>query len=251
MNNISQRIPSKIRVRKLTVALMTLLLVSGMMPAWQAQAQSNLNPGVIPPQARPFGGSYGQWSALWWQWAYSIPAARNPLFDETGANCGEGQSGKVWFLAGSYGSFTEPAVRRCRIPQGKAIFFPILNVVAGSGVYDCDPSVPGVPCDVPALRQLTATLMDNPILLEADVDGRPIQNPNSYRAVSPVFKITYPEDNINGLPAGMYYPQVSDGYWIMLAPLSTGAHNIHFKGIVDFFGYIFTTEVTYEITVGN
>src|SRR5690349_16171961 len=58
--------------------------------------------GVVPPQAHPNGHTYGEWSEKWWQWAYSLPAAGHPLFDETGVDCGAGQSGTVWFLGGVF-----------------------------------------------------------------------------------------------------------------------------------------------------
>jgi hypothetical protein len=47
---------------------------------------------------------------------------------------------------------------------------------------------------------------------------------------------------------GTFSPQVSDGYWIMLAPLSAGAHTIHFKGILN---GGFESEVTYFLTIGH
>ena len=108
-----------------------------------------------------------------------------------------------------------------------------------------DPTNPGVPCDVATLRANAASIMDNPILLEAEVDGRSLQNLNAYRAFSPVFSITHPPDSIFGVPQGTYTPQISDGYWVMLAPLSVGTHTIHFKGILG----SFETEVTYVLTV--
>jgi hypothetical protein len=222
------------------------LIVGLTIPITKPLAQSGGNPGVIPRNARPYGLTYGDWSARWWQWTISIPAATNPLLDATGANCAEGQTGQVWFLAGTGGG---PATRTCTIPPGKAIFFPILNIVFGSGVFDCDPTNPGVPCDVATLRANAASIMDNPILLEAEVDGRSLQNLNAYRAFSPVFSITHPPDSIYGVPPGTYTPQISDGYWVMLAPLSVGAHTIHFKGVVDFFGTPFETEVTYHLTI--
>jgi hypothetical protein len=226
-----------------------LVLILGLtMPITTPQAQSGGNPGVIPPNARPYGLTYGDWSARWWQWALSIPATTNPLLDATGANCAEGQTGHVWFLAGTFGG---SATRTCTIPPGKAIFFPIINIVFGSGVFDCDPTNPGVPCDVAALRASAASVMNNPILLEAEVDGRPLRNLNAYRAFSPVFSITHPSDSVFGVAPGTYTPQISDGYWIMLAPLSAGTHTVHFKGIADFFGTPFGTEVTYHLTVGH
>ena len=42
------------------------------------------NPGVLPANSKPYGKSYAEWSALWWQWAYGLPATGHPLFDEVG-----------------------------------------------------------------------------------------------------------------------------------------------------------------------
>lgn len=85
------------------------------------------NPGVLPVESRAFGRSYGEWSAAWWQWAYGIPVPVNPLFDETGARCGTGQSGKVWFLAGVFNASGTAVRNDCEVPTGTALFVPILN----------------------------------------------------------------------------------------------------------------------------
>ena len=68
---------------------------------------------------------------------------------------------------------------------------------------------------------------------------------------SPVFSVTLPEGNVVDVPSGTYAPLVSDGYWLMLAPLAAGAHTIHFKSSITggpFAGT--TTEVTYHLTIG-
>jgi hypothetical protein len=208
----------------------------------------NPNPQVLPVHSSPFGSTYGEWSARWWQWALSIPAATNPVLDETGEHCAEGQIGQVWFLASSFfgGTFD----RTCTVPTGKALFFPIVQVAFGAAVGDCEPTNPGVPCDVTALRAAAAASMD-PVMIDASIDGVPLRNLSDYRVQSPVFSVTLPEENVLGVPSGTYAPMVSDGYWLMLAPLSAGAHTIHFKGIITggpFAG--FETEVTYHLTIG-
>ena len=60
--------------------------------------------GVYPPGSNPLGVTYGEWTAKWWQWLLSIPGPVNPNLDTTGANCAQGQSGPVWFLAGRFSS---------------------------------------------------------------------------------------------------------------------------------------------------
>jgi hypothetical protein len=46
---------------------------------------------------QPFNVSYADWTAKWWQWAYSIPWDRNPSYDDTGKYCSENQPYTVCF----------------------------------------------------------------------------------------------------------------------------------------------------------
>lgn len=105
-----------------------LLVLLSLSLAWPqvAVAASNPNPGVVPPDYHAYGKTLGEWSAAWWQWAAAIPTDVNPLLDETGENCDLDQSGPVWFLAGTPGGAAE---RECTIPAGKAVLFPILNLL--------------------------------------------------------------------------------------------------------------------------
>src|SRR2546423_6015845 len=76
---------------------------------------------IFPINSRPYGKSYGAWAASWWQWAFSIPEAYNPVTDTTGAFAGVGQSGPVWFVAGTFGGSAE---RTFTVPAGKGLFLP-------------------------------------------------------------------------------------------------------------------------------
>src|SRR5262249_55520548 len=119
---------------RIVIAILVLAL-GIMMPttAPLVQAQGNQrNAGVLPPNSNPFGITYGEWSAAWWQWLLAIPAPVNPNLDLTGANCGQGQSGQVWFLAGNFGG---TSTRTCTMPAGRALLVPILNAVFGAGVF--------------------------------------------------------------------------------------------------------------------
>ena len=203
-------------------------------------ASGDPNPGVLPIHSNAFGNSYGEWSARWWQWVLSIPAG-------TG-HCTEGQTGKVWFGAGSFGVTGDDV---CTIPAGKAVFLPLLNALFGAAVFDCEPTNPGVPCRESVLREGAAASMDS-VEIEAEIDGVSLRNLTVYRMQSPLFSVTLPEGNIVGVPSGTYFPQVSDGYWLMVAPLSAGVHTVHVKGRVTggvFEG--FEAEATYIITVGR
>jgi hypothetical protein len=199
--------------------LVTLVTLTGA-PA-VAQAKVTQSPGVLPPEAHAFGTTYQQLSVEWWQWALSIPASVNPLVDETGANCAVGQSGRVWFLAGSFGGEIN---RTCTIPAGRAVFFPVLNIVS---------------LNIPAVE--TAAQLQYDIRgwrggakqLYASIDGVPVQDLSAYSVASPAegFIVTWPADNFFELTAGTRTLAASDGVYLLLAPLSTGTHQLRFGGV--------------------
>jgi hypothetical protein len=228
------------------LSVMLLIALALILPAtWAFDEPGNPNPGVIPINARPNGLSYGEWSARWWDWVLSIPPSMNPLLDTTGAFCTQGQSGHVWFLAETFGG---SASRTCTVPAGTMLFFPILNGVFGSGLGDCPAGNPGAGCSVPTLRAAAAANVDPPVTLLVSIDGVPLKDLSAYRATSPVFSYTVTSDNLVGLPGGTYSPVVSDGYWLMLAPLSEGVHTIFIEGISS---GGFETDVSYTLHVGH
>jgi hypothetical protein len=228
----------------------------------------NPNPGIHPVNSQPYGLSYSDWSAKWWQWVLQIPAATNPNLDATGANCAEGQSGQVWFLAGSFGTLPTPIDRSCTIPTGTSVLLPVLNQADGAALLDCDGPPPfDVPCSqftfngkvgIPALREEAKVAMDNPALLKLSLDGVAVANIPAYRVQSPVFSFTLTTDNVityllnvfgfgGTQPPGTYTPAVSDGYWIMFTPLTPGKHTIHFEGVQA--GGFATGGITYHLNV--
>ena len=114
-----------------------MVILGLLVPAATAVAggKGNPNPQVLPINSRPHGLTYGEWSAKWWEWAFSLPVSVNPLFDTTGALASNGQSGPVFFLAGVI-SVSGIAERTITVPAGKALFFPILNVEADNNCAD-------------------------------------------------------------------------------------------------------------------
>ncbi|MFF2101182.1 hypothetical protein [Streptomyces sp. NPDC058202] len=67
----------------------------------------------------------GVLAGRWWKWALSAPDDRSPVKDLTGEHASWNQPDDFWFLAGTYGG---QVVRRCEIPSGRPIFFPVLNM---------------------------------------------------------------------------------------------------------------------------
>jgi hypothetical protein len=95
--------------------------------------------------------------------------------------------------------------------------------------------------------------IDGVSLLEASLDGVPLRDLFRYRAESPEggFVLTLPTDsNLFGAPAGDYKPAVSAGYYLLLAPLSVGEHELHFRAVVgDPDEPDFEVDVIYHLTV--
>ena len=236
-------------VRRSVVALAAALAVTAGIAPGAAHATGG-QPQVFPPGSSPYGKSYREWSARWWQWAYSVPASVNPLFDETGAKCGQGQSGKVWYLAGVFNA-SGTASRECDVPEGKALLFPILNDEFDNKIC----IEPNSHFSVKTLRSQAKQALDSATNLTAQVDGVSI-DPTPFRTTSPTFNIKMPEGNIaqelgcvEG--AGTYAPVVGDGWYIMLKPLSHGVHTVSFSGEVTdgpFAG--FALSISYTLHVG-
>jgi hypothetical protein len=219
-----------------------------------ALAASLGNPGVFPPQSHGFGKTYGQWSAKFWDWEFSLPVDHHPLFDT--ADCNAGQSGKVFFLGGTFTTIqngitvTGTANRNCRVPAGKAIFFPLINNECSELEGNGTTQDVLLPCASGPIDQVTQ--------LEAEIDGKPVRNLRSYRALSPLF--TYgplPDDNILEFfgiadTVGKTSPSVSDGYYLLLAPLSVSRHEIHYLGRLEVgnpVNFIFIQDITYHLTI--
>lgn len=197
-------------------------------------AYADTEQGMVQPIST-YGSSYGEWAARWWEWALSIPAAENPVLDQSGAYCGARQLANVWFLAGNFGGSTS---RSCTIPRGKPIFFPILNNIG------FDPKGNETILD---LRRLAANGLDGAVLT-CSLDDQPCvsgQSLHEYRAQSPIFKAIVRTASL--VAPKIYDPIVADGYWLLIGPLEAGTHTLHFSG-ANGLG-TFSTDVTYSLTV--
>ncbi|MEJ8645022.1 signal protein [Streptomyces sp. MS1.HAVA.3] len=60
----------------------------------------------------------------WWSWAASSRPATNPMSDPDGRFCADNQPADAWYLAMPLGGKAE---RRCAIPQGRPVVFPVIN----------------------------------------------------------------------------------------------------------------------------
>ncbi len=234
--------PTKSCMLLLVVALVVLALAA---PLADAKRK------VIPPNSTPHGLTYSEWSAAWWQWALAIPQDQSPFYDQTGADAAVGQSGKVWFLAGTMEYDWDGVARATRdvtIPRGTMLFLPVINGEMSP------PEGPGMGITTwQGLVDFTRSYIDAVTVRELKLDGRDVRSfrvqTTEAEAGAPMY--TMPEDGVFvqwGVQPGVY-PFFSDGYWVMLAPLSRGEHTLALHGIAEGEGWVFETEVTYNLTV--
>lgn len=194
------------------------------------------------PDSKPYGLTYGQWTVKWWNWALSIPREINPVFDDSGEFATVSQKDpNVFFLAGTFDGAT--VQRRCTVPSGKAVLFPVMN-------YEVNPiEYANLKTETEMIREVIRD-QDDIINLEATIDGKRVP---FYRIRSdpPVFPLTISRDLIESkeVPKGAktIAEAASDGYWIFLKHLSKGEHRIFFAGSCS--SGIRNVRATYNVTV--
>jgi hypothetical protein len=189
------------------------LLVGSLITTAPIQAQSV---STVPPGTSVDGVSQAEWSRAWWQWAGSFERNESPVADQTGALCGRGQSGPVWFLAGTYG--THRTTRACRAPRGKHLFFPLINYIVMPR--------PGVPITCLRVKSDASAMTNDVSALVLDIDGVRVPDLVSYRqATTQCFDMgARTEGRVR------VFPSAANGYYVMLRPLSPGRHEINFGG---------------------
>ncbi len=233
---------------------LTLMLAASLMAGANATAGpagSPATPGVVPPQAKAFGKTYGDWSEAWWKWTLSIPAAHNPALDTSGASDAVGQSGPVWFLPVT-GAFGEDKERTSHVPVSRAILVP-LGIYFND--YPCGPDFeppPGQSLEQ-FLTEGAAWIVNHVTELTAEVDGVPVRNPFSYRAVSGFFSfIGDPSVSVlDPCVTGEEQVGVADGYWLLLEPLNKGTHIIRWNVRIQIaeWGLDLSQSTTYHLVV--
>jgi hypothetical protein len=225
------------RCRRLALCSVSVIaLAAAAVPAARASG-----PAVFPPQSRPLGLSYGEWSALWWKEAVRQTGAPGTPFAAGQVDCAALGTRRVVFLVGT--TTVSPVTRSCTIPVGRAILFPVINgecsQVEGNGSTD------------PELRACAAGQANTFTGLHASVDGTPIPGLPGFRAASPLFRFSPVDGNVFGIPQAILTKSVADGYWVMLTPLRPGTHTVAFGGTAVLPSPMppFVTETAYTLTV--
>lgn len=173
---------------------------------------------LVPPAEKVAGVSRAEYAVRWWQWVNRLPNGVRAYQDPTGYQCALNQSGEVWFLAGTDG--TDDMVRDCSVPLGKYIFFPVITMLVHAR--------PGksLSCD-----QAKAEAADNNNHLAwavVEIDGFRVGRVERYRIRSENCFDAFPDAPYLKNPA-LNFPAATEGYWLMLKPLSAGQHRISVK----------------------
>jgi hypothetical protein len=185
-------------------------------------------------------------SIQWWKWAYSF-GKDSPIWDTTGSLCANGQSGPVWFLAGSFKS-GEIIERNCTIPKDKTIFFPILNSNCSKAEQTNLNGNDFINCAKDAqdkARNLVATITTQ--------NKKTVDLPH-VRIVTSLFNFTIPADSrsFENVPAGTYVG-AGNGEFVGISGLPVGSYVLKFSGksIPDVIRNDpgFTQDVTYNLNI--
>jgi hypothetical protein len=211
-------LPNFDRLSVITIIVVGYIALAALYIGSKLSFADSINPGVLALDSKPYGSSYEDWTIKFWQWLMPIPENKSPMTDTTGERCRENQnaSSPVFFLVFTGGG---SAVRTCDVPAGKAILVPI-NVV------ECSFAEMNVKTEEELHTCAEEDESSNPGLF-LSVDGKEFKDLETYRVHSRAFDTYLPENPIFGEPGPTR--AVSDGYWVILEPLSPGKHDIHFK----------------------
>jgi len=215
---------------------------------------------VLPPSSLPYGYSYEEWSAKWWEWSLGQPTNHLELVGEPGI-C-SGPASRVRFLNGVYLPVTGGVTSKTNhvtIDSDTPLFFTILSIWVDNSSCPTFTSFTANELAAQASNEWTAVTETS-----CTIDGEAVaglENPatTEYLVQSPAFSYTTSKkDNVlEGffgepcIPGDMtIYPAVAQGVYLMVAPLKPGKHTIHFVGVVAPGGTpLITEEITFDIEV--
>ena len=175
---------------------------------------ANALPAVGSPAPRA-ELSAAELQSRWWTWAASSVSDANPVSDQDGHLCGQGQTAGIWFLAGTFG---ETVTRSCTVPAA----FPLLNRIGTTA--DCD--------------SFMASARGSAVL-----DGQALE-PERYEATA--VQVVAVEGNPLTSGEGAFRAQAC-GLWVQLDPLAPGSHTLGIRGSAGSFG----VSVDYRLQVSS
>ncbi|MFI5527403.1 signal protein [Kitasatospora sp. NPDC051853] len=139
----------------------------------------------------------------WWTWAASSADDSNPVSDQDGHLCAQGQTDGIWFLAGTFG---ETVTRSCTVPAAVPVAVPVVNRFS-SKAADC--------------TAFMASAKGSAVL-----DGRALE-PERHEATA--VQISAVDGNPVTQDGGRFRVQAC-GLWVQLDPLEPGGHTLSIRG---------------------
>ena len=234
------------KIRSIFVIVLGLIMLVMLTPAW---ADGGGGTSALINNQHIYGDLGGEF----WEWAFDNGFE---MFADGEVDCSLGQSGRVWFLAGTFGGTAE---RSCTIARKKSLFIPLVNyfIFYEAGVdpveFDLtleekriflDGQVGGGSLSdneaVAALADLLGAVSTEACDLHATLDGEPLVFTTPIvRGQSGPFTLT--TDN----------EALADGFYVLLAPLDAGLHELEFGGAfcTEDGTREFETTVTYTLDV--
>jgi hypothetical protein len=190
--------------------------------------------------------TYEEHAAGWLTWMAALPFSTGPVTDTTGEACDQGQSGEVWYLAGTPGGVVE---RTCDIPAGQTLFFPLVNRWAMNADIETikEPVVAWFQSERANTCELTLKLDGEPLLPDTAAMDEAL-----YVDVLEPFAVSLDADNFNSANgfAGGDYEAITDGHFAMLSPLAPGEHVLELGGaICDGEEVVFEVAAAYNLNV--
>jgi hypothetical protein len=172
------------------------------------EQSANQTVTLVTPQAA--------WSADWWSWAERTNSV--PILEQGEVDCTLGQTGDVWFLAGTDGS--APVARSCTIPTNKTLMVPVHTAAwHNEGTENLTVAEKRVVLDEYYSDQVPGDYNTKICRVESYIYGQTV---STVRLQSPTFSF-------------MADPEaVADGFWFAFT-LSPGRYNVRFRGtLCDF-----------------
>jgi hypothetical protein len=223
----------------LALAGLVLLAIATSSPAGPKPA-----PEVLPPSSLPYGYSYEEWSAKWWQW--TLGQSTNHMESLGNPDICSGPASRVRFpgpsrLGGTGSIHFE--TNHVIIDAGTPLFFPILDLWQDNGNCPLSAFTTFTAVQLAAMdEQSWAGVTETSCTIDGiSIDGMEDPTNSDYHVITPPFTYTTAEkDNVLAGDFGAtcipgdysIYPAVGDGIYLMLAPLAPGKHTIHTIGIV-------------------
>jgi len=198
---------------------------------------------ILPPSSLPYGYSYEEWSAKFWQWTLGQSTKQLESLGNPGI-C-SGPASRVRFLGPSTigGEAIHIETNRITVAEGTPLFFPIFALWLDNGNCPLSAFTTFTAAQLATFDQesWSAVTETSCTIDGVAVDGMDNPTNSVYNVVSTPFSYTTAKkDNILAgelgatcLPGDFtIYPAVADGVYLMLAPLSPGKHKIHILGVV-------------------